>query len=79
MDEIELNPIGLIDRAALEFLKSKSCCPALITKTICGCMSMRWLFKSSKMLDQDLLAEVKTALEGAVTSARVISMRLKSV
>ena len=67
MDEIELNPIGLIDRAALEFLKSKKLLPSFAYEDV-------WMhehavaFTVAKMLDQDLLAEVKTALEDAITT-----------
>ena len=62
MDEIEFNPIGLIDRAALVFLKSKKLLPSFAYEDV-------WMhehavaFTVAKMLDADLLAEVKSALE----------------
>lgn len=79
MDEIELNPLGLVDKAALQFLQSKKLLPGFSHYDV-------WLhehavaFTVAKMMDADLLAETKTALQDALqngTDFNTFKQRLK--
>ncbi|UOO93589.1 phage minor head protein [Vitreoscilla stercoraria] len=79
MDEIELNPLGLVDKTALQFLQSKKLLPGFSHYDV-------WLhehavaFTVAKMMDADLLAETKTALQDALqngTDFNTFKQRLK--
>lgn len=79
MSDPAFNPTGLIDRAALEFLRSKKLLPGFSHYDV-------WLYQHAvaftvaKMMDADLLAEVKDAVEIAQrngTSFEVFKQRLK--
>ena len=79
MSDPVFNPTGLIDRAALEFLRSKKLLPGYSHYDV-------WLYQHAvaftvaKMMDADMLAEVKDALETAQrngTSFEVFKQRLK--
>lgn len=79
MSDPVFNPTGLIDRAALEFLRSKKLLPGFSHYDV-------WLYQHAvaftvaKMMDADMLAEVKDAVETAQrngTSFEVFKQRLK--
>ena len=79
MSDPVFNPTGLIDRAALEFLRSKKLLPGYSHYDV-------WLYQHAvaftvaKMMDADMLAEVKDAVETAQrngTSFEVFKQRLK--
>ena len=67
MPDLQMNPLGLLDKAALEYLKSKKLLPGFSHYDV-------WMheysvaFTVAKMLDADLLQEVKSALEEAIES-----------
>lgn len=67
MTEPILNPTGLIDRAALEFLRSKKLLPGFSHYDV-------WLYQHAvsftvaKMMDADLLAETRAAIESAIAN-----------
>ncbi|WP_304333714.1 phage minor head protein [Conchiformibius steedae] len=76
---MKLNPLGLIDRAALEHLKSKQLLPSYSHWDV-------WLdqhayaFTVAKMMDEDMLSTVRTALVDAIergTDFRDFKARLK--
>lgn len=64
---MELNPLGLIDRAALEHLQSKTLLPGFSHWDV-------WLdqhayaFTVAKMMDEDMLSTVKNALTDAIAN-----------
>lgn len=79
MSDPVFKPTGLIDRAALEFLRTKKLLPGYSHYDV-------WLYQHAvaftvaKMMDADLLAEVKDALETAQrngTAFEVFKQRLK--
>lgn len=79
MSKLELKPIGLVDQAALNFLKTKSLQVGFSYLDV-------WLYEHAvsftvaKMMDEDLLATVKKAVEDAIakgTSFADFKQRLK--